>query len=206
VSITKIFLIRHGETLWNSEQRIQGHIDSQLNPTGFAQAQALAQRLQSQNFAALYSSDLARAYQTAQCLAQTTGLSIEIDQRLRERNLGCFQGLTHSEVQQQFPQEYHRYKTFDPDYIIPNGESFRQFRQRCINCLEELVQKHLGEHILVVSHGGVLVSAFKHILNLPDHMPRRFEIFNISLNVLSYQANNWKLETWGDVSHWPSPK
>lgn len=204
--ITKIFLIRHGETLWNSEHRIQGHIDSPLTPTGLAQAQALAQRLQKQSFAALYSSDLGRAYQTAQYLAKTTGLPIIVDPRLRERNLGCLQGLTRSEAQQQFPEEYQLYKTLDPDYLIPNGESLRQFRQRCISCLEEIVQKHPGEHILVVSHGGVLINVFKHILQLPYDMPRRFEIFNVSLNVFSYQADNWKLETWGDISHWSFPK
>ncbi|NJO15125.1 MAG: histidine phosphatase family protein [Thioploca sp.] len=203
--MTKIFLIRHGETRWNSEHRIQGHIDSPLTPVGLAQAQALAQRLQAQTFAALYSSDLGRAYQTAQCLAQTTGLHILVDQRLRERNLGCLQGLTRSEAQQQFPQEYQLYKTLDPDYLIPAGESLRQFRQRCIICLEELAQQHPGEQVLVVSHGGVLINVFKHTLHLPYDMPRWFEIFNTSLNVFSYnKEDHWRLETWGDVSHWQS--
>lgn len=201
-SVTRIFLIRHGETLWNSEHRIQGHIDSPLTPTGLAQAQALAQRLQAQTFAALYSSDLGRAYQTAQCLAQTTHLPILVDQRLRERNLGCLQGLTRSEAQQQFPKEYQLYQTLDPDYLIPNGESLRQFRQRCISCLEELIKQHPGQRILVVSHGGVLINVFKHTLHLPYDMPRWFEIFNTSLNVFSYKEDHWRLETWGDVSHY----
>jgi probable phosphoglycerate mutase len=200
--VTKIYLIRHGETLWNSECRMQGHLDSPLTPTGIAQAQALAKRLPLNTFTIIYTSDLGRAYQTAQYLNEKIQLPIQINQQLRERSLGNFQGLTHQEIAQKFPVEYSRFKSLDPDYVVPNGESLKQFRQRCISCFEQLAHRHPGEQILVVTHGGVLVNLFKHTLGLPFEMPRRFEIFNTSVNVFAYRDNHFMLETWGDVSHY----
>jgi probable phosphoglycerate mutase len=202
MSQTQLILIRHGETAWNLEHRMQGHLDSPLTDNGIAQAKALAQRLRNQSFSALYSSDLGRAYQTAQCIAETTGLTIQIKPELRERNLGNFQGLTRQEVGQLYPQEYSSFQAVDPDYVIPNGESLKQFRQRCTTSLEQLAVQHAGEKILIVTHGGVLVNFFKYILGLPYQTPRCFDISNTGINIFSYRDNQWVLTTWGDISHY----
>ncbi len=204
MAVTKLILIRHGETLWNIEHRIQGQFDSPLTELGLTQAKALAKRLQNRPFAALYSSDLGRAYQTAHPISQATQLPIWVDQRLRERHFGHFQGLTRLEAEQQFPKEYHYFKTLNPDHPLPNGESLKQFRQRCMNCFNDLVHKHRGKQILIITHGGVLINLLKHTLHLPYETPRIFEVLNASCNIFSHKEDNWILETWGDISHWQS--
>jgi probable phosphoglycerate mutase len=202
MSITKIVLVRHGETQWNLAGKMQGHLDSPLTDVGLAQAEAIAGRLKSHVFSAIYSSDLSRAYQTAQRIVEENlQKQIRSDSRLRERCLGIFQGISKAELETQFSKEYRLYQARDPDYIVPNGESLRQFRERCVTCLTELVQKHSGEQILVVAHGGVLVSLFKHTVGLPLETPTCFEIVNTSLNVFAYRNECWRLETWGDLGH-----
>lgn len=199
---TQLILIRHGETAWNLEHRMQGHLDSPLTDNGIAQAKALAQRLQTQTFSALYSSDLGRAYQTAIYIAETTGLTIQVKAELRERNLGDFQGFTRAEMEQLNPQAYSHFQAANPDYVVPNGESIKQFRQRCISCFEQLAHQHASEKILIVTHGGVLVNFFKHTLGLPYQTPRCFDISNTSINIFSYRDNQWFLTTWGDINHY----
>ena len=198
---TQIVLIRHGETLWNLEGRIQGHLDSPLTDVGLAQAAALAEHFKFQKFAALYSSDLGRAYETARKISEQNGLPIIKERQLRERNFGLLQGVIKDTLANKFPEAYRHYRARDPAYVIPKGESFKQFHARCIKCFNELAQKHNKQRILVVAHGGVLVSLFKHTLNIPLEAPRRFLSLNTSINIFSYQEGNWMLEVWGDLSH-----
>jgi probable phosphoglycerate mutase len=154
-----------------------------------------------QTFRALYSSDLGRAYKTAQVISVATGHSIVPDHRLRERNLGVFQGLNTAEIEALYPEEYERVRTRDLDHVLPGGESVRQQIERSVSCLEELARKHLGESILVVTHGGVLSALFRYVLCIPLAASRRFEFPNSSLNVFTYETGSWMLHTWGDVSH-----
>ncbi|MGH7772469.1 MAG: histidine phosphatase family protein [Candidatus Binatia bacterium] len=198
---THLIVVRHGETTWNAEGRWQGHLDSPLTTGGMKQAQALAKRLMNQCFSALYTSDLGRAYQTAQIIAATTGHGLVSDERLRERHLGIFQGLRSEEIKTVYPEEYQVYTSRDPDHAIPGGESLRQQVERNIGCLEELARRHLGESIVVVTHGGVLGGLFRHTLSIPFQAPRRFEFMNASFNVFTYGERYWTVQTWGDVSH-----
>lgn len=195
---TKIFLVRHGETQWNLEGRMQGHLDSPLTDKGVAQAKALAEKLHHYFFAAIYSSDLSRAFITAQYLSKR---KIILKDCLRERNLGIFQGALKKDLDLLFPEEFRCYSKHDPEYVVPHGESGHQFRKRCVTCLEEIAKQHLGEQILVVAHGGVLNSIFKHTFDLPYASPRYFTLSNTTLNIFSYQDHRWMLETWGDASH-----
>ncbi len=197
----QLIVVRHGETEWNLESRRQGYLDSPLTTKGIAQGGALAQRLANYDFTSLYSSDLGRAYQTAKLISDSTGHAILVDQRLRERNLGIFQGLKSEEIQEAYPVEYRHHRTRGPDYTIPQGESARQQVQRNISCLEEFAQKHSGEIIVVVTHGGVLNALFRHTLSIPLEAPRRFEFTNASLSVFYYKKGSWMLQTWGDISH-----
>lgn len=198
---TQVIVVRHGQTEWNVRGRMQGHLDSPLTEIGIAQSQALAERLSKHRFTTLYSSDLGRACQTAQMVANKTGHSIIVDPRLRERKLGVFQSLTLAEIQKEHSEEYNAYQRNNPDYAMPQGESVRQRSREAIACFEELAQKHAGEAVVVITHGGVLHSLLRHALLLPLEIPRRFRLFNASLNIFSHAAGVWTLETWGDVSH-----
>jgi probable phosphoglycerate mutase len=198
---TRVIIVRHGQTQWNIRQVRQGHLDSPLTEKGVAQAKALGERLAQEKFSALYSSDLGRAVQTAQTIAAATGYEIVTDARLRERNLGIFQGLTGEEIKEKFPLEHGRHRTLDPEYVIPCGESVKQQVERNIICLSEIAERHFGDTIVIVTHGGVLSGLFRHTFSIPFSAPRRFEFMNASLNVFNYADGSWFLQTWGDVSH-----
>ena len=119
----QLIIVRHGETEWNLKLIRQGHLDSPLTERGIAQAKALGQRLAQEKFVALYSSDLGRAVQTAEMIAAVTGHGIITDERLRERHLGIFQGLSGDEIRERFPEEHRLHRTVGPSYVIPGGES-----------------------------------------------------------------------------------
>ena len=198
---TVLVVIRHGQTMWNAQGRQQGHLDSDLTPLGRRQAEAIADRFAGQTFDALYSSDLGRALRTAEYVAKKTHLKIITDQRLRERNLGIFQGLTMAEVKEKYPDEHARYVQRNPDYVIPDGESIRQRNERITRCADEIAARHPGGQVLVVAHGGVASSLFRHALAIPLTEPRRYKLFNASINTFFVKNGNWHLGAWGDISH-----
>ena len=197
---TTLIVIRHGETAWNREKRMQGTTDTPLSDVGRAQAQALGRRLAGHDFGALYSSDLSRARDTARAIAEHTGRRTVEDPRLQERRFGIFEGLTAEEIVSRYPDEHARFASRDPDYEVPGGESARSFTQRCLGCLAEIAGRHRGEELVVVTHGLVLDSLYRAAHGL-DHGERRpVPLINASLNLFSYGAA-WRLVLWGDVSH-----
>lgn len=198
---TKIIIVRHGQTEWNIRGIRQGHLDSPLTERGLAQAKALGQRLGREKFTALYSSDLGRAVQTAQEVAKVSGHEIIKDVRLRERHLGIFQGLNAEEINAQYPEERRLMRTRGPAFVIPGGESMVQQVERNVSFLDGLAQRHEGETIVVVTHGGVVSGFFRHTLAIPLEAPRRFEFVNAGLNVFAREDGSWMLLTWGDISH-----
>ncbi len=198
---TYVIVVRHGETHWNIEGRRQGHLDSTLTEKGRAQAEALSQRFTPDSCSAVYSSDLGRAYETARIIAERTGHEVVSDERLRERNLGIFQGLNGDEIRARYPREYEEHRNGGADHAVPSGESFRDQTERNMTCLEELGRRHAGEIIMVVTHGGVLSALFRHTLAIPLDAPRRFSFKNASINLFRYQDGVWGLETWGDIAH-----
>ncbi len=198
---TYVIVVRHGETHWNIEGRRQGHLDSTLTEKGRAQAEALSQRFTPDSYSAIYSSDLGRAYETARIIAAKTGHEVIADERLRERNLGIFQGLDGNEIRERYPVEYEQHRNGGADHAVPSGESFRDQTRRNMLCLEELTQRHAGETIMAVTHGGVLSALFRHTLAIPLDAPRRFSFKNASINLFKCQDGVWGLETWGDIAH-----
>src|SRR5262245_40388722 len=127
---TRFIVVRHGETAWNAVSRIQGHLDSPLNEEGMAQALLLAEHLAAEPFDHFYASDLGRALQTAQPLADRTGTQPVPEPQLRERRLGVFQGLTPAECERSYPEDYRRFHSRDPDHSMPGGESIRDLNRR----------------------------------------------------------------------------
>jgi probable phosphoglycerate mutase len=154
---TRICIVRHGETTWNAEKRIQGQIDIGLNALGQTQATAAAKWLSGQPVAALYSSDLLRARQTAERIAVSLSLLPTLRPEFRERRYGLFEGLTYDESRARYPAEYQAFERRDPDFVIPQGgESLRQLYDRVRTGLQRVATEHQGATVLVVTHGGVL--------------------------------------------------
>lgn len=198
---TRLIFIRHGQTEWNAQEIWQGHRDSPLTERGRHEIAALGNRMKTMEFDHLYSSDLGRAWQTAQSIAQSTGHSISTESFLREKNLGIFEGLKTTQLLEHYPAEFEQFQSFDPDFVIPNGESIRQFFKRSVAGFETLADRHPQQTLVVVSHGGVLSNLFRYIFELPFKMRQRIDIRNTSLNAVSYLEGNWRLHFWGDVSH-----
>lgn len=200
----RICLVRHGETAWNAERRLQGHIDIPLNPRGLSQAEATARSLAraGERFAALYSSDLQRARQTADAVARTHGLAATHDTRLRERHYGVLQGLTFEEAERQQPQAWQHFKKRDPQVALDGGgESLHGLAARVQAALEEIAARHAGETVVVVTHGGVLDIAHRLATGKPLEAVRDFAIPNAALNWVEHTSGCWRLLAWADESH-----
>lgn len=202
---TTLLAIRHGETVWNAENRYQGHGDSALTGVGRNQVAALGRRMKKIRFDALISSDLGRAQETASIIADHTGHSVEIDSRLRERNYGVLEGLTVPEIKARHSEVFNQLNTDDPDFIIPDGESHRQHYQRNVDFIENLLTRKPGATVAVVAHGGVLDSIFRYVAHRSLNQPRCYITTNASLTIIIhgdfYGTARWVIETWGDTGH-----
>lgn len=198
---TQAILVRHAETTWNLESRYQGQLDSPLTERGLRQAEALAGRLRQIDFDHLYASDLGRAVHTAEKISAASGHPVRFDPRLRERHFGIFHGLQKPDIPANYPKEYRAYTSGDPDYVPPQGESLQQLHDRSLACLEELAQRHAGQRLVLVTHGGILGALVKHVLGLPVAAPRPFDLINASLSILVAKKDRWVVTTLGDVAH-----
>lgn len=156
--MTTLLLARHGETDWNLEGRWQGWADPPLNDTGRAQARALAAQLASIPFDAIYSSDLRRAHETAEILAEPHDLPVLVDRDLREIDIGSWSGLTRPEIAERFPNGER-----------PDGETHEQHAQRVRSAVMRIARAHPGERVLLVGHGGTIRSVHDVISDVPYH-------------------------------------
>lgn len=199
---TRLCLIRHGETAWNADRRLQGHLDVPLNPAGHAQAAALAAGLVGQSFAALYCSDLERARQTAAAAASALALAPVLEPGLRERHYGAFQGLTYDEARERFPDAYRRFLAREPGCGFPgDGEPLADFAERIRIVLNRIVDLHPGRKVLVVTHGGVLDIARRLATGMALDTQRDFPIPNAALNWIEHADGQWTLLEWADLRH-----
>jgi probable phosphoglycerate mutase len=198
---TEFIVVRHGETVWNVEARLQGHGDSALTPLGIRQSEAVAGRLAGEQFDALYSSDLPRALATAQTIARRSGHRILTDPRLRERSFGLFEGLTRPQIAERFPDHYQRYLARDPDHVVPGGESRRDLYLRVTACLEDIAGQRPGQRIVVVAHGGVLAAMFRRALSKDLEDTLSIPLVNAALNVFFIGNGLWTLSVENDTAH-----
>lgn len=194
-------MVRHGETDWNVEKRIQGHIDISLNATGLAQAEATAAGLMGHAFNVAYSSDLGRAWETAQAIGVRHGLEVRRAPGLRERHYGVLQGLTTAEVAVRYPKSYAHYLARTPEHNFRTGETLIDFAARIVAAIEGLVAAHPGQALLLVSHGGVLDICYRHATGRDLATARDFSIPNAALNWFEVGADGWRLLDWGDRRH-----
>lgn len=201
-SACRICLIRHGETQWNRERRLQGQIDIALNRNGLAQAEAAARSLERGRFGALYSSDLARAAQTAAAISRHHALAPTLDARLRERHFGFFQGLTYDEAERRHPEFYRRFQARETGLAFEEGgESLEVFAARVRSVMSEIARTHAGATVLVVTHGGVLDVVYRLSTGRALQAPRDFDIPNAAFNWVEHDDGRWRLIRWADQGH-----
>jgi probable phosphoglycerate mutase len=198
---TRVIAIRHGETAWNAEARMQGQLDVPLNDVGRWQAGRVAAALADETIDALYSSDLARALQTAEPLAQAHRLPILEDPGLRERCFGVFQGLTFDEVAARWPEPSRRWRQREPDFAPEGAESLRRFSARCVGAAARLAAAHPGQTIALVAHGGVLDCLYRAATRVELQAPRSWLLGNAGINRLLHTPQGFTLVGWSDTAH-----
>ena len=206
----QVYLVRHGETVWNAARRIQGQSDSPLTEKGEQQAHQVGERVKSLGITHVIASDLGRTRRTAEIIADACGCTVTLDARLRELNMGCLEqrpldGLTEEE-------ENWRKTLVDGTTAgrIPGGESMAEMAARMHEALNALLELPAGSRPLIVSHGMALGVQVSTILGLPAHAERRLRLRNCSISRVDHQqsawlAAGWVVETAGDVSHLDAP-
>jgi probable phosphoglycerate mutase len=200
----RLVLVRHGETQWNLEGRIQGyHADSPLTPNGQAQARALAERLAREGLDVIFASDTGRTRQTAQPIAQATGIAVIHDSGLRERSYGIFEGRTFTEIEREHPQDYERIRARDPYYAAPGGENAMQFHERILGALHRIALQCAGKRAAVITHQGVLGVLYRHVQGLAFDESKRPRPLNASCNHFRFCRGQWVMDAWCDVDHLP---
>lgn len=199
---TRIIAIRHGETSWNVDARIQGQLDIGLNDTGHWQARRVGEALASEPITAVYSSDLSRAHATAQQIAEKAGVPVIPHQGLRERSFGMFEGKTFDEIHANWPDHAQNWRKRIPEWTPPEGgESLLALRERVTRTLQELAARHPGEQIVVVAHGGVLDALYRVATGQEVNSPRTWELPNGAINRLLWTSQGFTLVGWSDTSH-----
>lgn len=198
---TRLCIVRHGETEWNAERRIQGQIDIGLNDTGRRQAMAAGRWLAPAGISALYASDLRRAWDTAAEIGRWLGLQAVSSPELRERRYGVFEGLTYVEAARRYPEGYAAFEGRNADYDFENGESLTAMFARVTGKLSEIADRHPGQNVAVVVHGGVLDVINRFVRGNPLEMPRDFLIPNAGINWISVCDRRWAVDSWGETGH-----
>ncbi|HEY8023623.1 MAG TPA: histidine phosphatase family protein [Burkholderiaceae bacterium] len=203
--MTDLLLIRHGETAWNAEKRLQGHLDVALNDIGLHQAQLLAQALHGERIDAIFSSDLMRARQTAAPIAAAQGLDLGIESELRERCYGAFEGLRYPEMNARYPDAYVAMQARQLDYRFPPGENVAEtlgeFSARSLAIVTRLLRSSNYRKLAIVTHGGVLDCLNRFARGADMSRPRDFDIPNAGINRLQWDGSNLKIVQWADVGH-----
>lgn len=194
-----LYCVRHGESTYNVAGRLQGQSDEpRLSPLGLKHAHALVAALGQLEIDAIYCSPLTRARETAQPLAEILGLPLEFDDRLKEIDIGVFQGTLAAELGDRFPEEAARWRSQDPDYRIPNGESRRDLMRRALAAFQAI---HAAGHgnVVVVAHGGVLAAALKALIGVPAER-NPFMLYNGSISMIEW-TSQIKLMTLNQIDH-----
>jgi len=198
---TRLVVIRHGETAWNAAGRLQGHQDIPLNPLGRRQAAALAGALADEGLAAVVASDLQRAWQTGTALAGALGLPLQPEPGLRERCFGMLEGLTHAEIEAQWPAQARRLRERDPGFAPEGGESLIDFQARCLATVDRLAAAAAGQATALVCHGGVLDMLYRAATHVALDRPRSWPLGNAGINRLLHTPQGLALVGWNDSAH-----
>jgi probable phosphoglycerate mutase len=198
---TRLIVLRHGRTAWNAGGRIQGQLDVPLDAHGRWQAARLAAALAGEPIDAVYSSDLQRAVETAVPLADAAGLALSVDTGLRERGFGRFEGLTHAEVAERWPDEAERWRSREPAHEPGGGESLLAFQARALAAAARIAAGHRGQAVALVAHGGVLDLLYRAATGQSLQAPRSWPLGNARINRLLHAGEGFVLVGWDDARH-----
>ena len=198
---TRIIAIRHGETAWNVDTRIQGQTDIGLNDKGHWQARQAAAALADEPIAAIYTSDLSRAHDTARAIAQVKGLTPQTEVGLRERAFGIFEKHTWAEIESLWPDDARQWRERVPEWAPTDGESLLALRERIQNLTHDLAARHVGEQIVLVAHGGVMDILYRLATQQALQAPRTWSLGNANINRLLWSPQGLSLVGWGDARH-----
>ncbi len=200
--MTRIFLIRHGQTLWNKELRYQGQSDVKLSNEGIEQAKNVAKRLKQEKFAAIYASDLQRAVCTADEIASLHGLEVQQMAGLREINFGAWEGMTYTEINKGWPEDMNGIFTRPDTVQIPGGETFSVLKERAMNTVLNLIANHPEENIAVVSHGVTIRTVLCSVLEIPLRNVWGIRQDNTAVNIIDcYDENKLIVSLVNDAHH-----
>ena len=197
----RVYIVRHGETEWNNQGRIQGHTDIYLSEKGREQARAVARRLAEVPFDIAYSSNLSRTRETAQIILGERNIPLHPTPQLREYNKGVFEGLTVHEYSLRYPELYRASLVNDPDFAPAGGETIRQTTARMAQFVAQLRERHLDDTVLIVGHGGSLRSLIVALLSFPLEANWKFVMRNCALSIIYTYPDNAVLHLYNDTSH-----
>ena len=198
---TELILARHGETEWNEKSLIQGAQDIPLNKRGISQAHRLAARLADEKLAGIYASNLQRAVKTAEIIADKHNLSVKQESDLQEINFGIWEGKSFAEIEEAAPDWIEKWKSRRDINAPPQGENLTQLRDRAAVALEEILEKHQGGKVLVVSHGGLIRALVSHYLGMPLADSWQLMQGNTAVNRLNFYEEVVMLERFNSISH-----
>ena len=200
-SPARLFLVRHGQSTWNKEHRIQGQLDPPLSAEGRRQAELLGLRLAGRAFAAVYASDLERAFATAEIVGAAVGIAPQPSENLREVFLGEWEGRTTEEIAAQYPAAWAAWVD-EPDWdVVPGGEGAGPFEVRVAGALDGIVARHPHGDVLVVTHGGVIQVALHRIVGRPSHGLFPFKIQNASITLIERRDGRAVIGGVNDIAH-----
>lgn len=199
MDIKRVIFVRPGETDWNFSERWQGWLDAPLNSHGRHQIERLATLLRNIGIGALYSSDLRRAVQTSEVICQHAGLNYEVDKRLRERDIGRWQGLKLDEVKEWFPEDYEAYMADRMRYVFPSGESLLQVQERIYAAFNDIVEKNAAETVAIVSHTVSIRVLLMKLIEGYDAVTAR--LGNSSVTTIARDGEGWKMIVPNDTVH-----
>jgi broad specificity phosphatase PhoE len=197
----RLYLVRHGESTWNREHRIQGQLDPPLSELGRHQAELLGRRLAGRSFAGFYASDLKRAFETAVYIGSLVGIDPQPDPGLREIFLGDWEGMRTDEIANRFPEAWARWVE-EPDWdVVPGGEGAVPFENRVAAALDQIFSRHAAGNVLVVTHGGVIQVGLHRVVGKPSRGLFPFKIQNASISVIEKRNGRMVIAGVNDVAH-----
>jgi alpha-ribazole phosphatase len=201
LSSMKLYIVRHGATIWNKEFRYQGQVDVSLSEEGYAQAELLSVRLAAEPVAAVYSSRLSRAYETAVAIARPHGLAVEALPGLREISFGDWEGHPYSYVREHYAESLRQWNCDPTNYCLPNGETLAGFRARVNSALDHIVDRHPSGTVVAVAHSGTIRMLFCLLLKMDLSAFWRIMQYNGSLNLIEFRQKTPTVLIVNDTSH-----
>lgn len=199
--MTKLILVRHGRTLWNSTGRFQGQSDIELSAEGIEQATKLAQNFPVEHIDHVYSSNLIRAFATGEAIAQKFNVPITADSRLSEISFGDWEGLTYDQIHDKWPHEIETMFAKPDEITMPNGESFPMVQKRGVEAMLDIVNKHKDQTIVITAHGGILRTLLAYCLHMPLRYIWTLRQDNTAVNIVTFYDENMNIELVNSTAH-----